>query len=161
MRVRTPSFLSALASLAAAALPAGPAHASTQPAPGNYVLTSYVTAADPACVIPKGTYLSGVYNYPGPGKTGAAARVFINAPGVNSIELFGYIPATPPAGATTWSGQYVQTFLPGGAAVIGTFSYTIQYIDSRSFVDTATYKTVVNNVTCNTQAQESHVLVKP
>jgi hypothetical protein len=127
---------------------------------GNYTVTSYIVSASPACLFPAKTYLAGVYIYPGPSRAGSSARIIVDGAGGNVIEQFNFLPANPVAGATTWSGKYVQTFLPGGTPVTGNFSETIGYADSRSFVTTTTYTTVVNGVTCTTVAQESHVSIK-
>jgi hypothetical protein len=128
--------------------------------PGNYLVTSYFVSntgtQGVVCAVPAGTYLTSIYSYPGPGRAGATARQIFNGLGYNTILRLNF-PVTPAAGATTWSGNVTETYLPGGVAVSVPFSSAFTVTDSLSYVATTTYVVPVTGGTCTAVVQETGV----
>ncbi|MEJ0047205.1 MAG: hypothetical protein WDN04_14645 [Rhodospirillales bacterium] len=142
----------ALASLVAA----GTAHAASLTV-GTYGVSSYYISATGSgggtCTFPVGTYLSSEYTYPGPSKSGAVTRSFINSGAGEYVSLLSF-PTTPPKGATTWSGSATTTFLPGGAPSTGTFTSKFTVTDSKSYVAKTTYVFPAGTGSCTSIVQE-------
>ncbi len=130
--------------------------------PGTYGVSSYFVSAQGAgggnCnFFPKGTSLFSEYTFPGYSKPGATVRTYINGLSVQYVVLDTY-PVTPPKGATTWSGNITESFLPGGTSSTGTFSTNFTIVDSKSYVDNTTYIFPSNGGTCTSVVQHVGIL---
>jgi len=111
--------------------------AAAQPAAGYYATSGYTVSAsggNPCNLAGQaaGTSYSGIFYYPGPGKSGATFRQISNGKGGAGITLQKF-PVTPAAGVTKFSGTIEQTTegLPTPLSI--PFTSTFTFLDASSF----------------------------
>jgi hypothetical protein len=152
--------LAGIVSLTALAAPRV-AFGATAPGLGIYVVSSYVVSATATnggtCGAPQGDYLTSYFYYPGPAKTGAVERHSINGPEGSFIQELDF-PVTPEANVDTWSGDYRGTRFPGGVPEKATFSTTLTFVDTNSFLGITTYiYSAGQDSVCTTVFQNTYI----
>jgi len=147
--------------------PLATAHAaSPQPVAGIYDQYQVVTASSsvpPGLTTcnPVGTTLGGYFNYPGPAKAGAQNHGGIEDKSTGEMHMqVCDFPATPAAGANTWSGNgtCIDTFMTGSpTSYTLTFSWTIKYVDKNSFLATKKISYPTTGGTCTEDRNVANV----
>src|SRR6187399_1175630 len=116
------------------------------PASGVYEIFSPLYTSNPSgCK--SGPYLPFRGNvvllyYPGPSENGAIIRTGALESSDGSIVVHRiYLPTTPAAGVTSWSGAIKMTFTPAqpSANFNGTFSATLTFVDEATFLASMTF----------------------
>jgi hypothetical protein len=108
--------------------------AGAQPREGMYQYASLLVSTSGSCGIQPGLQQLHVFYYPGPNRPGAKYV----AEGIPYVVAYSLYPTTPPAGVTTWSGNYTTNHAPGGQTGSGTFNATFQFFDPDFFLATET-----------------------
>ena len=143
-----------------AALCAVPSYGATTLSAGTYAAFAYVTkiatTGKGTCDFHVGEQFSEFFIYPGPSRTGASKKQLIETATDHFIGVDTF-PKTPAAGATSWSGAYHFSFLPGGPSGTGTFTWKFNIVDTTSFVSTRTLSGNVTGGSCAVTVDESGV----
>ena len=140
---------------------APPSYGAAALSTGTYAMFAYVskvsTTGTATCTNHVGEQFSEFLVYPGPGRTGASKRELIQTSTNHFVDIDTF-PKTPAHGVSAWSGAYHYSFLPGGPAGTGTFTWKFTIIDATSFVATRTFSSKVSGGSCTVTFDESGVL---
>jgi hypothetical protein len=151
-----------LAGLAASAV-FGPQSAAiaTPLSTGYYYGTGYLASASPSLVcgffgITAGTTSTGIFYYPGAGKTGATLRSNYSTSKGTGVEAEVF-PATPALNVTTWAGTLEEGFETGTQKAVP-FTAQFTFLDSASALVSVVATLSADGATCKTT--ENIVLLK-
>jgi hypothetical protein len=137
-----------------------PSYGAVSLSAGTYGMYTYVTkvaiTGKGTCDYHVGEQFSEFFIYPGPNRTGASKRDLIQT-STDHFVAIDTLPKTPAAGATSWSGTYHYSFLPGSETGTGTFTWKFTIIDATSFVATRTFSSDFTGGSCTVTFDESAV----
>lgn len=128
---------------------------------GYYYGTGYLASATPSSVcstfgITPGTTTTGVFYYPGAGKTGATLRSNYSTSKGTGVEAE-IFPATPALNVTAWSGTLEEGFETGSQKAVP-FTAQFTFFDSDSALVSVVASLTSFGFTCKTT--ENIVLLK-